>query len=148
MQCVCGTSFCWLCGIEIEDGVFPRHFQWWNVDGCANMQMNNDLEPSQEARWLARFTTVIQIIIFGPITLVSTIVSMLFCPCCLVAMVDDISTAHSCSYAQFCDIFTNCLTGWGLFYMIVLVFIPVALMCGGLVVSTLIMLCPFYAVYR
>ncbi|CAI5741075.1 unnamed protein product [Peronospora destructor] len=40
MKCVvCSTSFCWICLKIIDDSVFPEHFQWWNVRGCAGNQM-------------------------------------------------------------------------------------------------------------
>ncbi|KAG3068858.1 hypothetical protein PC121_g10051 [Phytophthora cactorum] len=40
MKCVvCNTSFCWICLKVIDDTVFPEHFQWWNVRGCAGNQM-------------------------------------------------------------------------------------------------------------
>ncbi|KAL7692664.1 putative Zinc finger, RING-type, IBR domain, Zinc finger, RING/FYVE/PHD-type [Plasmopara halstedii] len=40
MKCVvCSTSFCWICLKIIDDSVFPEHFQWWNIRGCAGNQM-------------------------------------------------------------------------------------------------------------
>lgn len=41
MKCThCDTAFCWLCGQEVEDDVFPVHYQWWNLThGCVNMQV-------------------------------------------------------------------------------------------------------------
>eukprot|EP01031_Cornospumella_fuschlensis_P033225 gene33225-40199_t len=38
MKCQCGASFCWLCGQQVDDSIFPAHFQWWNPNGCANLQ--------------------------------------------------------------------------------------------------------------
>ena len=30
MKCgSCGTHFCWLCGVIVDDGAFPEHFRWW-----------------------------------------------------------------------------------------------------------------------
>jgi hypothetical protein len=40
MKCQCGAAFCWLCGKQIEDTLFPAHFQWWNPSGCSNLQVN------------------------------------------------------------------------------------------------------------
>ena len=39
MKCQCGVAFCWLCGKQIEDSLFPAHFQWWNPSGCSNLQV-------------------------------------------------------------------------------------------------------------
>ena len=48
MKCTkCGVHFCWLCNRRVDSGTFPSHFQWWNVGGCPNMQMNESIEPSR-----------------------------------------------------------------------------------------------------
>ena len=86
MKCVCGAAFCWLCGKEIDDAVFPRHFQWWNANGCANMQMNNEIEPHWSTRVFARGLAIAQIVILGPLSALSTFLSILLCPCCLSAV--------------------------------------------------------------
>lgn len=40
MKCEkCHTAFCWLCGREVKDDVFPGHYQWWNMGSCVNMQV-------------------------------------------------------------------------------------------------------------
>lgn len=25
--------------LQIDDGAFPEHFRWWNLNGCPNMQV-------------------------------------------------------------------------------------------------------------
>jgi hypothetical protein len=48
MKCTkCGVHFCWLCGKVVDSGTFPAHYQWWNLNGCPNMQMNQSIEPSR-----------------------------------------------------------------------------------------------------
>ena len=84
MKCTnCSKAFCWLCGKEIDDSIFPAHFQWWNPGGCSNMQMNEAAEPSCCVVFCARLTAALQFIILGPVVAVSTVVSLLLC-CCLV----------------------------------------------------------------
>ena len=46
MKCQCGAAFCWLCGKQIEDTIFPAHFQWWNPTGCSNLQVLPPRHPS------------------------------------------------------------------------------------------------------
>jgi hypothetical protein len=36
----CQTPFCWICGKAVDDSIFPAHFQWWNLTGCANLQVS------------------------------------------------------------------------------------------------------------
>lgn len=79
----CGATFCWLCGQEIEDAVFPAHFQWWNPYGCSNLQMNEQAEPSPLSRFAARASAMVEVIVLGPLSVASTAVSLLAC-CCLV----------------------------------------------------------------
>jgi hypothetical protein len=53
MKCQCGVAFCWLCGKQIEDSLFPSHFQWWNPSGCSNLQVRLiPVCPCVHLRWL------------------------------------------------------------------------------------------------
>lgn len=83
MRCQCGASFCWICGQEIDDDLFPAHFQWWNPTGCANMQMNEAINPSLCARWCARLSACLQLMIIGPLTVLSTFLSTVLCCLCM-----------------------------------------------------------------
>ena len=66
MKCSnCGKAFCWLCGKEIEDAIFPTHFQWWNPSGCSNLQLNEAIEPTCCTLLCARMTTAAQIVLLG-----------------------------------------------------------------------------------
>lgn len=131
MKCLCGTAFCWLCGEEINDSIFPRHFQWWNTTGCANLQMNSEIEPSRTTLYLANCLSFLQILCCGPPSAVSSIASMLMCPCLLPVCYAPAAKDRSMPALCF-EIFTNCLSGWGAFYVILLVVIPAALIGSSL----------------
>ena len=80
MKCsACGTHFCWLCSAIVDDGAFPEHFRWWNLKGCANLQL--DENGSQGGRILAKIMSVLQIIVLGAPALALTLVTILLCPC-------------------------------------------------------------------
>jgi len=83
MQCPkCQTYFCWLCLKVVDDGMFPAHFQWWNLGGCPNLQMHEDEEISPRALCLTRIASFIQIIVIGLPSLILTGVTVMICPCC------------------------------------------------------------------
>jgi hypothetical protein len=153
MKCsVCNQAFCWICGKPIDDTVFPAHFQWWNPYGCANLQMNDAIQPSRYSIWSARILTVFEILILGPVTLVSTLASLILCSCCLphYFFVEDQSEGN-CS-TKFQRLVSNCLSGWGMFWIAVLFFLPavfvVLSMLIGVGAAAFAMLYPIYATYR
>lgn len=150
MKCKCGVAFCWICGKQIEDTVFPAHFQWWNPGGCANMQLNEAIEPSRFYQVMGRVLAIIQMVIFGPITLVSVLISSIMClPCICIKLHQD----KPASIRQFLrNGASNCMSGWGLFWMLAVTMLPLALAVGGAVGGILIggciMVYPCYFVYR
>lgn len=144
MKCVCGAAFCWICGKEIDDAVFPHHFQWWNANGCANMQMNHDIEPTLLTRVIARGLAVIQIIFLGPLSLVSTLLSMLLCPCCLPC----VSRPQPTMSEQFYDLLANCMSGWGMLYTFIVLILPPAIVGGAGAIVAAILMYPAYAIHR
>jgi len=77
----CSTHFCWLCGAIVDDGAFPEHFRWWNLNGCANMQLDENDEPLKCTLWMARALSLAQIIVLGIPSLVLTGISWILCPC-------------------------------------------------------------------
>ena len=82
MKCgSCGTHFCWLCGVVVDDGAFPEHFRWWNLRGCANMQLDEADQPQTCTIWGARLLSLFQIIVLGIPSLVLALVTMILCPC-------------------------------------------------------------------
>ncbi|KDO22412.1 hypothetical protein SPRG_11364 [Saprolegnia parasitica CBS 223.65] len=90
MKCVtCGVHFCWLCGEKVDDGVFPEHFQWWNLRGCAGAQMSETAVegPSTLSKMVAFSWRILLCLVFGPPALALTLAfSILGCcciPCCL-----------------------------------------------------------------
>mmetsp|Transcript_11550 Transcript_11550/g.21334 ORF Transcript_11550/g.21334 Transcript_11550/m.21334 type:complete len:607 (-) Transcript_11550:10-1830(-) len=77
----CGTHFCWLCSEIVDDGAFPEHFRWWNLRGCANMQLDENDAPLRCTIWGARALSALQIIVLGIPSLVLTLVCFILCPC-------------------------------------------------------------------
>lgn len=150
MKCKCGVAFCWLCGKQIDDTVFPAHYQWWNPSGCTNLQMNDEVEPSSCMRAVAYFAAVVQMILFGPITFASALVSSCLCAPCLVAKLQRDRPASLRAYVQ--ENASACMTGWGVFWMILILVIPLVLAVGGAVAAIAVGICaalsPCYCVYR
>lgn len=140
MKCSCGQAFCWICGQAIDDTLFPAHFQWWNPLGCSNMQMNEAIEPSRGSVWCAKGLAMLQCVVFGPLTVSSTLVSSLLCGCCLF------------SKNKIREVFAMQMSFWGVFWMMLLVFLPLALILGslavGLVAAVGLIIYPCYACIR
>jgi hypothetical protein len=85
MKCPhCDCAFCWLCGEEIEDTVFPSHFAYWNLKSrCTNLQMDASTELPWQTRAFANATTCVERLLLGPLAVLSTFLSLLLCCCCL-----------------------------------------------------------------
>eukprot|EP00611_Tribonema_gayanum_P009514 TRINITY_DN19317_c0_g1_i1.p1 TRINITY_DN19317_c0_g1~~TRINITY_DN19317_c0_g1_i1.p1 ORF type:complete len:415 (+),score=98.74 TRINITY_DN19317_c0_g1_i1:328-1572(+) len=84
MKCYnCGTHFCWLCLRKVDGGALPRHFEWWNVTGCPNQQMQEEAQPGRRSRVCLRVLSLIQVVIIGPPALLLTLVASVACCCCL-----------------------------------------------------------------
>ncbi|CAB1120690.1 unnamed protein product [Ectocarpus sp. CCAP 1310/34] len=116
MVCMhCHCSFCWICMEHVDRGTFPVHFQWWNVRGCPNQQLQEDSHQSPRGRQCHKLLSAVQIVVVGPLALLLTVASSLACVCCL--------PAFRLSPRQ---LFTGCISGWGNFVM-VLPLLPVVL---------------------
>ncbi|OQR83287.1 RING-finger-containing E3 ubiquitin ligase [Achlya hypogyna] len=105
MKCVtCGVHFCWLCGEKVDDGVFPEHFQWWNLRGCAGAQMSESAAdgPSTAAK-VASFTwRILLCLIFGPPALALTLVFSVLSCCCIPCLARGQAFARSAFASCFC----------------------------------------------
>eukprot|EP01038_Epipyxis_sp_PR26KG_P013958 gene13958-18722_t len=150
MKCQCGVAFCWLCGKQIDDAHFPAHFQWWNPSGCSNLQLNESEEPTPTARVCARMLSIIQIILIGPLTLASTIASSILCFTCIAYKLKvDPNMAILCGDH---NLFSICMSSWGIIWMLLLFFLPVALIIGStglaLGIAFAIILFPCYCCIR
>ena len=77
----CQVSFCWICGEIVTDDAFPEHFRWWNLRGCANMQLDEGNEPKRFTRVMAKALSVAQILVLGPISVALTLCTIVICPC-------------------------------------------------------------------
>lgn len=158
MKCMCGTNFCWLCGKQVDDGVFPRHFQWWNANRCSNLQMANEIQPSIFTRVCAHTLTFLQLVTLGPLSVISILVSLCVCaPCAGYYCVKHIMPLkHSETGPNTPDprlqrvgeIFANALTVFGYVYLFIFIFLPLLILLGALCVCVCIMIYPFYAVWR
>ena len=111
MKCTCGQAFCWLCGKPIEDTIFPAHFQWWNPSGCSNLQMHNSVEPSAFSRTAAKVFTCVELILLGPLTFLSTLLSLLLCSCCIPYMIKSAGNDSTLKGKYFTRI-TNLASHW------------------------------------
>ncbi|GMH88988.1 hypothetical protein TL16_g11322, partial [Triparma laevis f. inornata] len=132
MKCTnCGVHFCWLCNKQVDGGTFPSHFQWWNVNGCPNMQMNESIEPTKGEIGRSRGLAVLQIAVLGVPSALLTLASSIVCCCCLPAMGDDAS-----------ERFESCMSLWGNL-LSVLIMVPVILV--GLAIVPV--WCIFYTVF-
>mmetsp|Transcript_20354 Transcript_20354/g.30106 ORF Transcript_20354/g.30106 Transcript_20354/m.30106 type:complete len:383 (-) Transcript_20354:288-1436(-) len=127
MKCTtCKIYFCWLCGKKVDDSTFPAHFEWWNVAGCPNRQMEDEPDQEEYRRLCVRIISVLQILILGPPAFALTIVSSIAC-CCFIPMIDD----------SLIQIFSACMTVWGYVVMAILLMpfivafgVPLALIMG------------------
>jgi len=121
----CGGTFCWLCGKEVEDTVFPAHFQWWNPSGCSNLQMHEGDEPSAFARLLARALAVVEIIVLGPLSAVSTLASLVACCCCVPSLTAQHPERRVVPWsARFLSLIGHCMSGWGMIWLGILFIAP------------------------
>jgi hypothetical protein len=104
MKCPhCSQAFCWLCLTKIGDDVFPAHFQWWNATGsCANLQMDDALEPSVLTRYAATALMIMQMVILGPLVLIFTGLSVILC--CFCIQKDKFQEVTSLVYLHFSHI--------------------------------------------
>lgn len=110
MRCVsCGAHFCWLCGQRVDQGTFPSHFQWWNMKGCPNMQMQESTEapPASHMR-LMRILSAVQVVVLGPAALALGLAFYVaFLPCFLLQWCQTRRTEELQTQ------FTGCVSFWG-----------------------------------
>ncbi|KAL7466346.1 hypothetical protein ACHAXS_006646 [Conticribra weissflogii] len=107
----CGTHFCWLCSKTIDDGAFPEHFRWWNVNGCPNMQLDESDEPYKCTMIAARTLSIVQLIVLGVPAFALAFATCILCPCVVVA-----------SGKNFRERFVNCISFWGSFLSTLVLF--------------------------
>ncbi|KAF0687083.1 Aste57867_21164 [Aphanomyces stellatus] len=127
MKCItCGVNFCWLCGQEVDGGVFPEHFQWWNLAGCAGAQMSESTTPSLLAKVTWFCFRLVLCLVFAPPALALTLVCSIVSCCCIPCFANGRGTARSAFLGCFC------VSGWVFMAPIVLVlalpFVPFYLM--------------------
>jgi hypothetical protein len=111
--------------------------------------MNESLEPSRNVRCFAKLLAIVQLIFLGPITFASTLASTLLCFSCICYRV---KSKYSSISTGFIATFNTCMSSWGLFWMFMLVVVPIVLTAGsvglalGLAIVAIIY--PCYAAYR
>lgn len=153
MKCSqCKTAFCWLCGKQIDDEVFPSHFQWWNPSGCSNLQMNSSVQPSATTMLTAKILTCVQLIVFGPITVLSTIASFLLCSCCISVYISNKDDSNVSSSMKLRSLCTNCMSGWGMFWIGISICLPIVCavfgLAAGIFLAAFAIIYPFVAISR
>jgi len=78
----CNTHFCWICLAIVDDNNFPSHFQWWNVNGCPNMQLHEGMKPSKLLLYSCKFLALIQVIVIGIPASLLTLITYMICGMC------------------------------------------------------------------
>lgn len=136
MKCPhCEQAFCWLCLEPIGTEVFPAHFQWWNAASpCANLQMDDAEVPTESTRSAATFWMVIQMIVLGPLSVVCTALTLLVFGCCVPRV-------------RLREFLANCMSNWGMFWMFMLVLLPLCSVVLGFGLAIFLMcllIVPFY----
>jgi ABC-type multidrug transport system permease subunit len=112
--------------------------------------MNDDEVPSSCARIGARALGIVQLILLGPLTVASTLTSSLLCCGCIVLKFSTDEKGFTWQGLQ--TYFSTCMSSWGIFWMIMLFFLPLALAAGCFVVAVgaaaVAITYPCYAVAR
>ncbi|RHY33656.1 hypothetical protein DYB32_007972 [Aphanomyces invadans] len=109
MKCItCGIHFCWLCGKQVDDGVFPEHFQWWNLAGCAGAQMSESTagQPSMLNKISWFLFRLVLCIVFGPPAFLMAIAFSIIGCCCIPCCMTSRETGQSTFLGCFC------ISGW------------------------------------
>ncbi|RMX64940.1 hypothetical protein KXD40_001188 [Peronospora effusa] len=138
MKCViCSTSFCWICLKIIDDSVFPEHFQWWNVRGCAGNQMVDFERQGVGQKSIGVALRVLFFVIFGPPAFVLAVVFCVLC-CCFYPC-----TAKS--RLTFRQAFTTCFcaSGYVLLAPVVLALglVAIGVVIGGAAAGVAVLVC-------
>lgn len=98
---------------------------------------------------LARLLSLVQLVLLGPLTLASTLASALLCMGCLCVV---IKSNYSSVRQGFLSVFGVLMSSWGIFWMVVVVFLPLLLSVGGLAVGLAVavgvIIYPCYAFVR
>ncbi|OQR96619.1 RING-finger-containing E3 ubiquitin ligase, partial [Thraustotheca clavata] len=105
MKCIqCGCHFCWLCGKKVDGGVFPEHFQWWNLRGCAGAQMSETASegPSTCSKLLSFSWRILLCAIFGPPAFVMAVTFSILSCCCIPCFMRGKHFARSAFASCFC----------------------------------------------
>jgi len=112
--------------------------------------MNESIEPSFGARCLARGLALGQLIVLGPLTLISTILSSTLCCCCIYLKYKTDNRPMNCAALH--ETFSTCMSSWGLVWMFLLFVLPLAVAfgsaAGSIAIAVGIIVYPCYASYR
>ncbi|CAI5714230.1 unnamed protein product [Hyaloperonospora brassicae] len=138
MKCViCDASFCWICLEIIDDSVFPEHFQWWNVRGCAGNQMVDTEGRGSTRQGVGVVTRMLFFVLFGPPAFVMAVVFCVVCCCFFPCTVSARLTFRQAFTTCFC------VSGYVLLAPIVLALGLVALgvFIGGIASGAAVLVC-------
>lgn len=88
----------------------------------------------------------------GPLTVLSTIISSILCCSCLIMKINFKNKNYDEIIEKLQGFFSNCMSSWGLFWMVILFFLPLFIILAiGALISAIIflfLLYPFYCIIR
>uniref|UniRef100_M4BNV2 RBR-type E3 ubiquitin transferase n=1 Tax=Hyaloperonospora arabidopsidis (strain Emoy2) TaxID=559515 RepID=M4BNV2_HYAAE len=138
MKCViCNVSFCWICLEVIDDSVFPEHFQWWNVRGCAGNQMVDTEGRGATHKGVGVVMRMLFFVLFGPPAFVLAVVFCIICCCFFPCTVSARLTFRQAFTTCFC------VSGYVLLAPIVLALglIALGVFIGGVASGAAVLVC-------
>lgn len=108
-------------------------------------QMNEEVNPSTTTLLIAKLSAFFQCLVFGPISAISSVLSLLMCSCCLL---HPQVRSYLNEDGGFARVAAGCMTGWGVTWMLLLAGLPTALIILGIVAGVSVIIYPFYAMLR
>jgi hypothetical protein len=100
------------------------------------------VSPSLSTIVFARTTACLQTVFIGPLSVISTMVSTLLCCMCIPCFIKDRKKMTAVKF------FESCVSGWGFFWLFLIVFVPILIVSGALAVLIALLISPCYIYNR